>query len=82
MKHRNISVTFTRGRHEQVYGSRKGSRWNRGGDVDTQREVVNVYRELDKSRTQILVERRELRVSANQWSFLAVAGVASRIVVA
>ena len=56
LKHSNISVAFARGRHEEVYGSGNGRHRNRGGDADTQREVVRVYRELNKSRTQILVE--------------------------
>ena len=56
LKHSNISVAVARGRHEEVYGSGNSRHRNRGGDIDTQREVVRVYRKLDKSRAQILVE--------------------------
>ena len=49
-------MAFARGRHEEVYGSGNSRHRNRGGDIDTQREVVSVYRELNKSRAQILVE--------------------------
>ena len=53
-------MTFARGRHEHVYRSSNRGHWHRAGDIDTQGEILNVYRKLDKSGAQILLVKVDL----------------------